>query len=161
MGKPRTPIETRLWDRVARADPDECWLWTGPVLARGYGQIGKGGRNGGIITTHRFSYELANGPIPPGLCVLHRCDVRRCVNPRHLFLGTNADNSADMKAKGRSAKGERHSLAILTEAEVAEIRRLRTTGLIMREIAAKFGVCRGTVSDILLGKNWTNGPSFP
>jgi hypothetical protein len=77
-----------------------CWLWLGLVDEKGYGRFGKGGR-----AAHRKAYELFIGEIPKGLCVLHTCDVRSCVNPKHLWLGLPADNTRDMLSKGRASGG--------------------------------------------------------
>lgn len=97
---------TRFWPRVNRpCESDACWLWTGHKIPRGYGRLRLNGR---LILAHRVAYELEIGPVPNGLLVLHHCDVRACVNPAHLFLGTHADNAADRDAKGRQAKGNRH-----------------------------------------------------
>lgn len=101
----------RFWSKVDRGGgPDACWLWTAHKTRGGYGQLRVDGHQ---ATAHRVSWELAHGPIPPGhgyhgTCVLHRCDNPPCCNPSHLFLGTNADNMADMKAKGRQARGDTH-----------------------------------------------------
>ena len=89
----------RFWARVNRTD--DCWLWTGWKDWGGYGILTVKDKN---IKAHRFSWELFFGPIPLGLKVLHKCDVRLCVNPDHLFLGTNLDNSRDMVNKGRGRK---------------------------------------------------------
>jgi predicted XRE-type DNA-binding protein len=128
----------------------------------GYGQIGSGGKNGPHLYAHRVSWELYNHwkePVPPGLQVCHHCDNRACVNPVHLFVGTPADNSADMKAKGRSRSkarpGEQHHNARLTEQQVIEIRRLHSAGNItQREISRRFDVSESAVSGIILRKNW-------
>lgn len=97
-----TSLIARLWSRVSRAKDDECWLWAGSTLRNGYGQISVT-HNGHAspLMTHRVMWVLTYGPIPDGLSVLHRCDVPRCVNPTHLFLGTQRDNIHDAQRKGR------------------------------------------------------------
>ncbi|WP_390620646.1 HNH endonuclease signature motif containing protein [Caulifigura coniformis] len=106
----------------------------------------------------RVIWELTHGPIAAGLCVLHRCDNRACVNPAHLFLGTHAANMADMTQKGRQAKGskvarhgEQHGCSKLTTDTVEQI--LRSTGT-QKSIAKRFGISRSHVSAIKLGKFW-------
>ena len=93
----------RFWDKVDRSG--ECWLWTGARDARGYGRFQIETRR--CAYAHRLVYEWTHGAVPAGLLVCHRCDVRHCVNPLHLFVGTHADNSQDMVRKGRSMKGYR------------------------------------------------------
>jgi hypothetical protein len=142
-------------------DPETgCWLWTGARKENGYGSFGLSIPVGSVtgrvtVYAHRWAYEHFIGPIPEGLFVCHRCDIRRCVNPAHLFLGTHADNMADMKTKGRSLRGARHNMAQLSESAVLEIRRLWATGAItQRELAAQFGVTKQDVSAIVRGVVW-------
>ena len=94
-----------FWTRVEIGAVDECWPWTGPRFHFGHGAAWVKGRQ---YRSHRFVWEATRGPIPDGLCVLHRCDNPPCCNPMHLFLGTKADNSHDRHAKGRTARGERN-----------------------------------------------------
>lgn len=104
MPNNRTPVVERFWFRVEKTET--CWLWRGYTNEAGYGIIIE--KNKHRRLTHRFSWELHNGPIPGGLCVLHRCDTPACVNPAHLFLGTHSDNHADMVNKGRHQHGDGH-----------------------------------------------------
>ena len=93
--------EERFWAKLKTSD--DCWEWQGARNNKGYGilMLKEPGKKHVARTTHRFSWELHNGPIPNGLWVLHRCDNPPCANPAHLFLGDNADNIRDMWAKGR------------------------------------------------------------
>ena len=96
--KPVGTTEERLLENIRKRKKTGCWLWTGQRKRHGYGVI----KIGGIETkTHRAMWEVVNGPIPDGLCVLHRCDVPPCCNPEHLFLGTQGDNVRDCCKKGR------------------------------------------------------------
>lgn len=95
----------RFWAKVGPRPAGECWLWHSARHRSGHGQFGVGPVD--RIYAHRFSWELHNGPVPEGLCVLHRCDVPACVNPDHLWLGTREDNMHDMWAKGRGSKPPR------------------------------------------------------
>jgi hypothetical protein len=98
-------LEDRFWSKVAIGGPDDCWLWQAAKLATGYGQFeirhGKGYRDRKNYKAHRVAWELENGPPPEGMHVCHKCDVRLCCNPAHLFVGTRTDNERDKVAKGR------------------------------------------------------------
>jgi len=143
-------VEERFWQKVIKGGG--CWLWLAYTDAFGYGQIQIKGK---VIRTHRFSYELHNGPIPEGMCVLHRCDVPGCVNPKHLFLGTKADNNADCASKGRTCRGEMNGNCVLSTQEVLRIRDIYMFGGIsQRRIAAYFGIGRGTVRKVVQRMTW-------
>jgi hypothetical protein len=141
----------KLWERT-EADANGCWLWTGACFENGYGTMKVANKQ---WRTHRLAWTLTYGAIPQELSVLHKCDVRRCCNPKHLFLGTTADNHADRNAKGRQAKGERMGAAKLTEGDVRLIRRLRAEGYPRVGLADRFGVTENTIYRIVVRKSWT------
>lgn len=130
--------------------PGDCWLWRGNVNRGGYGWFRAEGK---MFTAHRLAYFVRHGDCPEGLNVLHRCDVRRCVNPDHLFAGTQAKNLADMVAKGRAARqqGELHGHHVLTEVDVREIFVASGTHA---SIGARYGVTASAVWDIKHRKKW-------
>lgn len=151
-GKGRFVEENALHRLLAGIERDSagCWLWTGSIVRTGYGQMWF---NGGPMHTHRASWTIHNGAIPDGLFVLHKCDVRRCVNPAHLFLGTAADNMQDARAKGRNIYGERHPFAKVTEDQVRAIRAApnpRTAHALFPQLGYR------TISDIRHRKHWTH-----
>jgi hypothetical protein len=145
-------------DRVAmrlRVDPSGCHVYAGPTNASGYGILGRGkAMGGGMALAHRVAYEAAYGPIPDGLVVCHRCDNPPCCNPEHLFAGTLAENNADRDSKHCGIRGERVHFARLREVDIPEIRRLRSEGHSLREIASKFGVTDSTIHAVVSRQTW-------
>ena len=157
-GRGDETYESRFWSKVSMGDG--CWEWTAGRFNVGYGQFHIKAYPFGA---HVVSWTLVNGQVPPGLCVLHKCDNRPCVRPDHLFLGTKGDNARDMAAKGRCPvqtdparmRGERHPKARLTSADVAEIRRNYAAGAATQhEIARAYGMSRGAICSLLAGRNW-------
>lgn len=126
-----------------------CWLWLGVLHKTGYGIY-----NGKSV--HRFAYVLYKGEIPNGLFVCHSCDVRSCLNPDHLFLGTNQDNMNDMKRKGRAPnnRGSNNPTSKLTEDKVRLIKYYLKKGNTCKKIAVQFSVKASTIKAISSGKNW-------
>ena len=150
----KRPLEERFWNKVSIV-PDEtsCWDWTGSPSGFHYGMIGL---NGSYIRTHRASWEMHFGQIPNGLCVLHKCDNRRCVRPDHIFLGTKSSNNADRYIKGRDARGVRNGRSVLNDEIVIKIKRLYRPNRVFgaRKIAAKLGLNYSTVNGVVGGVNW-------
>lgn len=147
-----TALQARL-EALSVPEPNSgCWLWLGTTARGGYGRITLGRRS---ANAHRASWLAYHGAIPPSLHVLHRCDVRSCVNPDHLFLGTNRDNIADKVAKGRQARnaGELHPSSRLRSGDV---RAIYSDERPLRAIAHAFEVSKQTVSDIRAGRSWAH-----
>lgn len=157
-GSPRFTLEERLWSRIQRGNPEECWLWMGYVGSCGYGYIGLGGgRHGKIRHAHHVTWEVVHKRIvPPGMEVCHSCDNPRCCNPAHLWLGTHAENMADRKNKGRAitASGELNASAKLSQSQVDEIRKLLAEGHTTVEIGRRYGVTQACISHIATGRTW-------
>lgn len=149
----RAPVEDRL-KRNLKPNENGCLEWMGDRYKRGYGRIREGGSSHRSLYTHRVAWISANGEIPDGMYVCHKCDNRLCCNPDHLFLGTPADNSADMVAKGRSARGESAPGAFLTEADIRRIRQLRSEGLLYTQISDRTGVDHRYVGAICRRTAW-------
>ena len=155
----RKPIELRFLAKVDKSDRDGCWLWTASVNNKGYGIIGRGGKNGGMMYAHRLSFNIANPGVDiHGGAILHSCDTPRCVNPKHLSLGTVGQNNRDMYARGRANphRGEKSHKAKLTKIQVLEIRRryrppVRSN---IKELSQEFGVTKQSIAAIVDGKNW-------
>lgn len=144
MPKLHRSLETRFWEKVEKAGSNECWLWTAST-AKGYGCIGDG--NGRIVGAHRVSWAIVNGDIPPGKMICHFCDNPRCVNPRHLFLGSSQDNMSDMSQKLRGKSGR----SKLTDDDVRAAIRMRAEGMTNTQIANCFGVKQPAISKALNG----------
>jgi len=147
MAKMRSDPVLRFWSKVQRGDG--CWLWRGYVSGR-YGRIKIAGKH---RSAHRYAYELLVGSVPPGNVVCHHCDTPLCVNPDHLFLGTQLDNVRDCMAKGRRAElhGEQRYNAKLTDARVMAI---RSDARPQRVIATEYGIHQSVVSRIKAGQRW-------
>jgi HNH endonuclease len=155
-------ITQRFWAYVQKTTT--CWLWIGAKTKQGYGVLRIDGKN---ILVHRLSFELHVGPIPKGMYVLHRCDVRACILPEDLFLGTHLDNIHDMVQKNRHMtakrlasplRGSQHPNAKLTEQSVSEIyqRFQAAQGQlgIRTQLARELHVSISTISNVLKGEAW-------
>ena len=139
-------------ERIEIVSESGCWVWLGVLTEYGYGRFKPTG--GKLVRAHRYAYEVFVGPIPAGMDVCHSCDVRCCVNPAHLWLGSRGDNNRDREAKGRGDQphGSCHPRAKLTEDEAREI---FSSPLPSRAAASVFGVLQKTVLNIRHRKNWT------
>jgi len=136
-------------------DETGCWIYQGYLNSDGYGRISQ-------LSVHRLAFEvLGQTTIPKGMCVCHKCDTPACFNPEHLFIGTQLDNVADMKRKGRArnglcgASGSKHPFAWIDSKMVARVLRLRERKLSVRRIADQTGVSQTSIYTILRGKNWS------
>jgi hypothetical protein len=148
------PLLIKRFCEKYKVDPASgCWFWTASVAGKGYGQI-KLPLTRRQVYAHRLSYEIHVGQVPSDAMVLHRCDTPRCVNPEHLFLGTGADNLADMASKGRHLYGERNIKHRLTEKQVHSIFDLSDAGWSQHRIAKKVKVGQPQVGRILRGLRW-------
>ncbi len=143
----------RFWSKVVMLGVKDCWQWVGSApMGFGYGRFCFAGvRN----LAHRVSYFLANGAFDDELCVLHKCDNPICVNPNHLFLGTQADNMRDMQNKGRArygtSSGEKCGAAKIDRKTAAAIKYADGT---QKEIGLRFGISKSQVGNIRSGKSW-------
>jgi len=152
----RKSINERFWGKVSIAGENECWEWTASKFPHGYGSFNSGTFN--TNRAHIISFIISGGILTKEKpCVLHHCDNPSCVNPKHLFAGSQKDNMHDMAIKGRHhlVTGENNSQAILTEHDVSIIRSLR--GAYKNEDIGKiFGVCKSTISAIMRRETWNH-----
>ena len=139
----------RFWNKVEITD--DCWLWTAATTSNGYGSFGL---NGCVVYAHRFAYELCIGQIPEDQQVLHSCDNPPCCNPAHLFLGSHADNMADMATKHRNRFGVSHHNAKLSDIKVAQIRAGYAAGETQRTLAKKYCVNQSCISRSICRLTW-------
>jgi len=155
MTEKKADTVTKFWKQVEKGH--RCWLWIGHTNRDGYGRLAVYHR--GMQLAHRISWEIHNGPIPDGLNVLHHCDIPACVNPSHLYLGTQKDNVRDMIVRGRAnwenrKAGEENGNAKLTETEVREIRKLHAIGNSTRRLARIYQVGKTTVKHVVNRDTW-------
>lgn len=157
--------DPRFWSRVEKQE-DGCWYWTGYIMPNGYGQVG---RNHKVYLTHRYAFLLTHGWLPADRDICHTCDCRRCVNPDHLWVGTRAENLADMRRKGRRPvafpvkadnRGERQGRATITDAQALQIRRDWAAGKYpsMTQMARVLGIQRNTVNRVIRRETWKHLP---
>lgn len=142
-------MKKRFWSKVNKTKT--CWNWIAGKTIDGYGSFNIGHR---MENAHRVSFKITYGDIPNGLHCLHKCDNRVCVNPEHLFLGTNSDNVKDRVIKKRSNKGENVYLSKLNYKQVLEIKEMLRNNILQLEIAKKFNVLPCTISKINIGLTW-------
>ena len=141
-------IGVRFWDKVEKTDT--CWLWTAGKDPNGYGRFGIDRK---ARLAHRVAYEMLVGPIPKGLYCCHTCDNPSCVNPEHLFIGTQKDNMKDMAKKLRGCHGTKSPNTKLTEGDVVAIREDPRSN---RVIGRDYGVSNGTVGCIKRRVSWSH-----
>lgn len=157
-------LKERFQAKIVVGEPDDCWPWNASKTKKmGYGKFARGGKNGGWVEAHRVAYELACGPVPDGIQVLHKCDYPPCCNPAHLFLGTTLDNIKDKVQKKRhrwkSHRGEANGRAKLTLTKAAEMRRRAANGESRASLARRFGVSWPVADSVVKGKTWQISPN--
>ena len=149
----------RFWQRVDKKSENDCWIWLGRKSKYGYGEFVLDNKKS--IRAHRFSFLLRNGYIDNNKYVCHTCDNPSCVNPKHLWLGTAAENNYDCRSKNRAIlppdqKGENHSQHILKEKDVLDIRKRFNDGVKQAELMREYKVSRNTIYKICHNLTWKN-----
>jgi hypothetical protein len=152
-------FEEKFWSKVEISDQDKCWRWIGAKRWNGYGKFTHLEKT---ILAHRASYQIAFGSIEKNMVICHKCDNRWCVNPNHLWSGTQGENLSDMFAKGRNAKKkprgscELHPRAKVDNVQVKEIIERYSLGESSRKLASVYGISKTMILNIVNGKNWKN-----
>lgn len=155
--KPQYPFYVRFWRLVDKRGIDECWEWQGNRKAHGHGSYAD-------TQAHRIAYELTYGPINNGLNVLHKCNNPPCVNPNHLYLGTQRDNAQDSREAGTMRtppirQGSKNNLAKLTEELVTTIRqRYANEHITCTALGTEFGITTANICYIVRRKTWKHIP---
>lgn len=149
----RQTLEERFMKYVHKEEA--CWLWTGYVNTSGYGSLTV---KGTPVGAHRLSFMLFKGEVPDGKVVCHTCDVRTCVNPEHLWLGSNRENLDDMLAKGRQSRvpGEQNGMSKLTEDQVRAIRQEHIDGATKASLCRKYEVSSSTMDRLIKRQSWAH-----
>ncbi|RJG10905.1 HNH endonuclease [Pseudomonas cavernicola] len=150
----RRPLEDRFWEKVEKLGFDDCWIWQG-AKAQGYGKIWL---SGSVLGAHRVSYEIVHGPIPEDMQINHKCDVRDCVNPNHLYVGTAKENTQDMIERNRGGlfkPGELHHSAKLNNFQVMMI---RASSERTKDLALAFGINPDHVTRLQRVERWKSLP---
>ena len=145
----------RFWSKVDKRGPDECWLWTACITSGPRGGYGKFDLRGKTMRASRISLEESlQMPLGPGRMALHRCDVKSCVNPAHLYSGTRKQNAADAIERGQIYRGVRVTVSRLDPDKVKKIRRLWHDGATQRALSEHFGVHQKSIWRVVHRKTW-------
>lgn len=149
-------LEERFWAKVNKTSG--CWVWIASKTEFGYGRINLGGRHGYIEKAHRLSWKIHCGNIPKGMHILHTCDIPACVNPGHLYLGTDKENGKDRAIRLRVACGEKSPLSKYSSSLIKKIRlNILPSSIITKKIASPYGISRRHIRDIVNNKTRRNG----
>lgn len=150
-------IADAFWHHCVPITGEECWEWNGAFFKSGYGSLSYHSKS---HLAHRVSYEIHKGPIPEGMHILHSCDNRKCTNPAHLRVGTQADNVDDMISRGRNRppQDRQAGRAKISDADAIQIRKLCSDGLAFKEIADRYGLSKSAIKKIHYRETWKHIP---